>query len=152
MPNRIVTVPNKPINHADSWAVVGSYLETIYTLLDEKIMDKQTLLYVLAAWLVLNAIFPLFINSIERLFQGKIDALVKKSLRFVTMLVLGLIQVFLIAFFAPNIFLIAIIERIWPAFFKIKSIEESGVYFAMHTILKKNFWSKLGKNRDSFCH
>lgn len=106
-------------------------------------MDKQTLLYVLAAWLVLNAIFPLFLNSIERLFQDKIDALVKKSLRMVKMLALGLVQVCLIVLFAPNIFLFAIIERIWPAFFKIKSIEESGVHFAMHAILKKNFWSKL---------
>jgi len=106
-------------------------------------MDKQTFLFILAIWLVLNAIFPLFLNSIERLFQNKIDALVKKSLRVIMMLVLGLIQVFLIAFFAPNIFLFAIIERIWPTFFKIKFVEESGVYFAMHAILKKNFWSEL---------
>lgn len=105
-------------------------------------MNKQTFLFILATWLVLNAIFPLFFNSIERIFQNKIDALVKKSLHVAMMLILGLIQLFLIVFFAPNIFLFAIIERVYPAFFKIKFIEESGVYFTMHAVIKKSFWSK----------
>ena len=62
------------------------------------------------------------------------------------MLILGLIQVFLIVFYAPNIFLFAIIERVYPDFFKIKYIEKSGVYFAMHAVLKKNFWSILKRD------
>ncbi len=106
-------------------------------------MEKQTLFLVLTTWLVLNAIIPLLLGSFERLFQDKIDAFVKKSLGAVMALFLGLIQIFLITFFAPNIFLIAIIERVWPAFFKNKHIEESGIYSAMHAILKKDFWSKL---------
>jgi len=111
-------------------------------------MDKQTLFFILAIWLVLNVLFPLFLNSIERLFHDKIDALVKKSLHVVTLLALGLIQIFLIALFAPSILLFAIIERINPAFFKIKSVEKSGLYFATHAILKKNFWSKLKKRHS----
>ena len=105
----------------------------------------KTLIYILATWLVLNAILPLFLNSIERLYQKNIDAFVQTSLHIVVLLMLSFIQIVLIAFFAPNILLMATIERLWPAFFKISFIEKSGAYSAMQLLLKRDAWSRVGK-------
>jgi hypothetical protein len=106
-------------------------------------MDKQTIFIIFGAWIALNVIFPLILNSIERLYQNRIDVLVKRCFNVIVIIIMGATQVCLIVFLAPTIFLIAIIERIWPAFFEIKCVRDTGIYLDIHRILKKNFWPEV---------
>ena len=106
-------------------------------------MTTKTLIWVLVIWLLSNAIFPLVLNSLERLNQDKIDVAVGRSLRGLRWLLLAACQVVLIAYLAPLILILAVVERLCPVVLKMKPIQESGVYSALHLVLTARFWSTI---------
>lgn len=106
-------------------------------------MTTETLIWVLVIWLLSNAIFPLVLNSLERLYQDKIDVAVGRSLRGLRWLLLAACQVVLIAYFAPLILILAVVERLCPAVLTTKPVHESGVYSALHLVLTARFWSTI---------
>lgn len=106
-------------------------------------MTTKTLIWVLVIWLLSNAIFPFVLNSLERLYQDKIDVAVGRSLRGLRWLLLAACQVVLIAYFAPLILIFAVVERLCPVVLKMKPIQESGVYSALHLVLTARFWSTI---------
>ena len=86
----------------------------------------------------MNAMFPLFFNSVERLYQSRIDAAVRCSIRWVTITFLALFQFVFIVFFAPTILLLGVLERLCPRVLDVKWMKES--YAAIHLVLTKRFW------------
>jgi hypothetical protein len=109
-------------------------------------MTKNTLIWVLVIWMLSNAIFPLVLKSIERLYQNEIDGAVDRGLRGLRWLILAACQVVLIAYFAPLILILALIERIYPSILKIKFIEWTEIYPGMHLLLTTRFWSTLASS------
>lgn len=83
----------------------------------QEIMEIKIIFYIILVWLFINAIFPIFLNSIERIYQSQIDKHVKYLLSFTYSLTNKLIRYFLILFFAPIIILVIIFENIYPKLF-----------------------------------
>ncbi|MGH8491723.1 MAG: hypothetical protein ACRERR_01255 [Moraxellaceae bacterium] len=77
-------------------------------------IDKDTVLYIVAVWLLGNAFFPLILNSLERLFQSQIDGAVSKVISYVWLILRRLAQVIWIVFQAPNFLLLTIVELLIP--------------------------------------
>jgi hypothetical protein len=112
-------------------------------MLDPKGMTTSTLIWVIGIWLFFNAVFPLLLNSFERLYQPQIDTGVRWLIRSMWIMFLALLQILLVAFLAPNILLIGLLERIYPRFFEIKWVKETYVYPTMHLLMTKQFWPTL---------
>ena len=108
-----------------------------------KRMKLSTLLWIFGVWLFLNAVFPLFINSLERLYQPSIDAVVRWVTKWVATILLALLQLLLIVLFAPNILVVGILERICPRIFQVQWVKETYVYPTMHLVLTGSFWPSV---------
>jgi hypothetical protein len=93
----------------------------------------------------MNAIFPLILNSLERLYQPKIDGMVKGLAHLTKFLILGLLQLIVIVFFAPTILLVIMFEHIYPRIFEFERVKRSGIKQTMHTVMSKEFWSTMGR-------
>lgn len=104
------------------------------------IMTKNTLIWVLVIWILSNAIFPLALNSIERLYKNEIDRGIDRGLRGLRWLILAACQVVFIAYFAPLILILGFLERIYPAILKTKIIQRSEIYPSMQLLVTTRFW------------
>lgn len=102
-------------------------------------MNIKTLIYVILAYLIVNAVTPLLLNSVERLFQHKIDIFVKRVFSLFMFVCSKFFQFALIIFFAPNISLLWAIRKVYPPFVKNKYVLELRLYPLIDTLLKRDF-------------
>ncbi|MFH0872746.1 MAG: hypothetical protein V1878_09710 [bacterium] len=103
-------------------------------------MNLTTILWIVIVWIFLNALFPLLLNSIERLYQPQIDAAVGRMVGGARFIFLTLFQAILIVYFAPLLLLTVIIERIYPKFFEFEAIKRTGIRPLMHVVVSRRFW------------
>ena len=69
------------------------------------------LLWIIAAWILLNVIVKLFINSIERIFKDRIDQVVKKSPYVLGVALVELFRYLLIILFLPTIVFVMLLPK-----------------------------------------
>jgi hypothetical protein len=103
-------------------------------------MNLTTILWIVIVWIFLNALFPLLLDSIKRLYQPQIDAAVARMVRGARFVFLFFCQAILIVFFAPSILLTVIIERIYPKFFELEAIKRTEIRPSMHILVSRRFW------------
>ena len=72
----------------------------------------NNLLLIFLIWIGLNAIFPLFLKSVERQYQRQIDFIVKGLFRTIKILLIRILQVIMILLFFPNILLALLLKKI----------------------------------------
>ena len=106
-------------------------------------MSQNTLIWLIIIWLLSNALFPLILNSLERLYENKIDFIVERSLKGLSWVFLCVIQMILICYFSPLILILALLERIYPKILEKKFIKNSGITSTMQLLLTKNFWKEF---------
>lgn len=106
-------------------------------------MTIKSLFYVFIAWLLLNAIFPMFLNSIERLYQIKIDFIVRGITSLLKRIMLGVLQIILIIWCLPTIVLMKILERTFPKIFTYKFW--ATVQHSMNPLVTRDFWATMAK-------
>lgn len=75
-------------------------------------MNPKTLIVAALVWVAINAVVPLLVNSIERLFQQRIDRFVGGLVSAVALAAIRLLQGVLIVVTAPTIASLAILERV----------------------------------------
>lgn len=73
-------------------------------------MSVQQVLLVILAWVVLSALFPLLLNSVERLYQKEIDRLVSGALTFGVAVLWRILQLIVIVIMLPTILLVTALE------------------------------------------
>jgi len=103
----------------------------------------KSLFYVFIAWLLLNAIFPMFLNSIERLYQVKIDFIARGITSLLKWIMLGVLQIILLIWCLPTILLIVLLERTFPKIFTYKSW--ASVQHSMNLLVTRDFWATMAK-------
>jgi hypothetical protein len=108
-------------------------------------MKLSTLFWVLGTWLFLNAIIPLIINSLERLYQPSIDAAVRSSLSYARTVFLALVQLLLIVLYAPTIVILGVIERLCPRLLETELVKQSDIYHSTSLVLKRAFWPTIAE-------
>lgn len=94
-------------------------------------------MYIVLAWLLLNALFPIILRSIERLYQKQIDFLVGKSFYYLKKASFESCRLLLIVIFLPHIFYIKILEKVYPKIFEQTRMEN--IRFFVNSILDKEF-------------
>ena len=104
-------------------------------------MSVMTILYIIIIWIGLNAIVPLIINSIERLYQPQIDALVKGLVTVMKWAAIRLLQGFLIVFCLPTIGLVLLFERIYPKVFENRYAADTR--YGMRLLFTKDWWNEI---------
>lgn len=72
----------------------------------------NNLLLIFVIWIAVNAIFPLFLKSVERQYQRQIDFIIKGLFRIIKILLIRILQVIMILLFFPNILLALLFEKI----------------------------------------
>jgi len=80
-------------------------------------MKPIYLFWIVTIWILSNALFPLFINSLERLYQRQIDNTVAGFLSICRMLLVGGLRLFFYVFFAPATLTIVLGEKMFPKHF-----------------------------------
>jgi hypothetical protein len=103
-------------------------------------MNLKIILWIVIAWIFLNALFPLLLNSIERLYQPQIDATVGRMVRGARFIFLTFFQAILIVYFAPLLLLAVIIGRIYPKFFEFEAIKRTQIHPFLHVLVSRRFW------------
>jgi hypothetical protein len=73
-------------------------------------MSFQQVLLAILAWIVLSALFPLFFNSVERLYQKEIDRVVSGALTFGVAVLWRVLQLIVIVIMLPTIVLVTALE------------------------------------------
>ena len=106
-------------------------------------MTTKSLFYVFIAWLLLNAIFPMFLSSIERIYKVKIDFLVRGITSLLKWIMLGVLQIILIIWCLPTIVLMILLERTFPKIFTYKSW--ASVQHSMNLLVTRDFWTTMAK-------
>ena len=106
-------------------------------------MTTKSLFYVFIAWLLLNAIFPMFLSSIERIYKVKIDFLVRGITSLLKWIMLGVLQIILIIWCLPTIVLMVLLERIFPKIFTYRFW--ASVQHSMNLLVTKDFWATMAK-------
>ena len=106
-------------------------------------MTTKSLFYVFIAWLLLNAIFPMFLNSIERLYKVKIDFIARGITSLLKRIILGVLQIILIIWCLPTIVLMVLLERIFPKIFTYRFW--ASVQHSMNLLVTKDFWATMSK-------
>ncbi len=89
-------------------------------------------------WIVINAFFPLFLNSIERQYQNQIDNVVGRVGKFLRKFFIKLIQLALIIFLFPNILVGMIAQNRQFKSFRMKAFFDPYVLMK-DAILEKKF-------------
>ena len=102
-------------------------------------MNIKTLIYVILAYLIVNAVTPLLLHSVERLFQHKIDLFVKRVFSLFMLVFSRFCQFALIIIFAPNILVFFAIRKVYPPIVKNKYVLETRLYISMDYLLRKDF-------------
>ena len=92
------------------------------------------IVWAVIAWVFLNVVVKLFVNSLERLYKGKIDELVKKAPGAVKQFLAQVIRYILVLFFAPLLLLSVLIPQKYRGSYVI-----SDIYFLREFLLKKDF-------------
>ena len=103
-------------------------------------MNLTIILWIVIVWIFLNALFPLLLSSIERLYQPQIDATVGRVVRGARFISLTCFQVILIVYFAPLILLTVLIEHIYPKFFEFEAIKRTEVRPFLRVLVSRRFW------------
>jgi hypothetical protein len=106
-------------------------------------MNVSPLIWIAVAWVLLNAIFPLFLNSLERLYKHKIDSAVKGLVHLTGFLTIGLVQLFFMALFAPTFLAVKILELVYPHFFEFVRVKKTEIKPGMDIIFSKQFWPTM---------
>ncbi len=75
-------------------------------------MPLRTIVIGLLLWIGINALVPLVINSLERLYQPHIDRFVSRTISAISSVAIRLLQLVLIVIMAPTIAILAILERV----------------------------------------
>lgn len=75
-------------------------------------MKTEQILLVIILWLLINALFPLFLKSVDRLYQKEIDQFVAASLSIGVTILLRVFQLLSIIIMLPNISLVTAAEHI----------------------------------------
>lgn len=73
-------------------------------------MSFQQVILAILAWIVLSALFPLFFNSVERLYQKEIDQMVSSALTFGVAVLWRVLQLISIVIMLPTIVLVTALE------------------------------------------
>ena len=105
-------------------------------------MNIKTLIYVILAYLIVNAVTPLLLHSVERLFQHKIDIFVKRVFSRFMFVFSKFLQFALIIFYAPHISLFWVIRKVYPPIVKNKYILRVKFYAINDALLKRDFHIK----------
>lgn len=103
-------------------------------------MNLKTLLWIVIIWIFLNALFPLLLNSIERLYQPQIDATVGRMVRGARFVFLTFFQAILITYFAPLLLLTVLIEHIYPKFFDFEATKRTEIRPFLRVLVSRRFW------------
>ena len=74
-------------------------------------MTTWQVLLVILLWLLVNAFFPLFLNSVERQYQQQIDRLVVRSISIVVAILLRAFQILSIMIMLPTVVLVTVTEQ-----------------------------------------
>ena len=106
-------------------------------------MTTKSLFYVFIAWLLLNAIFPMFLSSIERIYKVKIDFIARGITSLLKRIILGVLQIILIIWCLPTIVLMILLERTFPKIFTYKSW--ASVQHSMNLLVTRDFWATMAK-------
>ena len=134
-----------------------------------KNMDAKTLVYIVVAWLALNVIVPLFVNSIERMYKKRIDSFVQSSMslfrrfffflvKILLTVVLTILQILFIIIMLPTILWVPVAERFFPKIFTLEILSVRAFEDQRHVaklVLKLNFWEivfnqmRLRRDEDS---
>lgn len=101
-------------------------------------MHMEQIVWAVIAWIFLNVIVKLFVNSFERLYKAKIDEIVKKIPGTSKKVLAQFIRIILIWFFAPVFFVSIFI----PSKYRHKSIF-SDIYFLRKFLLERNFVERI---------
>jgi predicted membrane protein len=104
-------------------------------------MAPRYLIYIIIVWIAANALFPLFLNSVERLYQKQIDRTVAGTIRATKSFLLFLLRVFLIVLMLPTIVLVIIFERTFPKVFRIRYLAE--IQYSVALLFKRDLWNVL---------
>ena len=100
-------------------------------------MSPRAILFIALAWVVLNALFPLFLNSIERQYQSQIDGLVRGAITLSARGLLRFLQLFLLILMLPTILLTLLCERVYLKLFSIQYFAD--IQLAKNAVLGKEF-------------
>lgn len=100
----------------------------------------NSLLLIFLIWLGVNALFPLFLKSVERQYQRQIDFIVKGLFRIIKIFLIRIVQVAMILLLLPNILIAVLLE-------KIKTSNPRSIYFwSLYTSFKDLKEALLAKN------
>ncbi len=110
------------------------------------IMKISIILGIIGAWLATNMLLPIFLRSLERVYQTQIDSVIKSGCRLTKVVMLSLLQGILIIYFAPSILIIGVVERVYPRFFELPVIKRSSVYSSLHLLFTRRFWMVLAED------
>lgn len=105
-------------------------------------MTTRQLILIVIVWLVANAIYPLLLNSLERLYQNRIDRFTQGVVRFGIAAAILCINVILFVILLPSILLVFATEKTLPSLYKHKFFED--MQYAIHLVTKFR-WFPIAK-------
>lgn len=77
----------------------------------------KNIIYIVSAYIILNIVGPIIINSIDRVYGRQIDVGLKQTVYFLKLLFLRLYGIFLLILFLPAVIETIIIKKIQPQFY-----------------------------------
>jgi hypothetical protein len=108
-------------------------------------MNLKIIIWIAIVWIFLNALFPLLLNSIERLYQPQIDATVGRMVRGARFIFITFFQAILIIYFAPLLLLDVMIGHIYPKFFEFEAIKRTRIRPFLHVLVSRRFWPTVAE-------
>ena len=111
-------------------------------------MESRHVIYIVIGWLAVNVVFPLFLKSVDRLYEKQIDRCVAGVFRATKWFLLMLLRVFLIILTLPTIVLVIIFERVWPRIFHIRYFAE--IQYSMNLLFKRQFADVIVRDLKKF--
>jgi O-antigen ligase len=77
-------------------------------------MDTSSLLWIAGIWLIANAVFPLFLSSLERQYQPQIDSIVRSSINRSRRFIVRVFQLMLIVVMLPSFLIVTVAAKLAP--------------------------------------
>ena len=107
-------------------------------------MEIRYLLYIVIVWIAANAVFPLILNSVERLYQRQIDRTVAGTIRAAESFILTVIRVFLIILMLPTILVVKVFEKTFPRVFRIRYFAE--IRYSANLLFERKLWDAIARD------
>lgn len=103
-------------------------------------MTTKQLIIIISAWLIANAIYPLILNSLERLYQDRIDSAIKGLVRVAVAVISFSLQLCLFLIYLPSILFVLATENTIPSLYRWEWFAD--MQYGMHLIARFRFWKE----------